>query len=278
MADEKYKALTTENILGSAGFIIALAGLIYAIIEMFTGWAPLLGWIVLTVGLILSIIGIFKNPKDIAISGTTISVIAISLLIVNGASFNSKSPIKPPIDSNNIRASYANQMDMETLQTLYNSETETILEHKKRKLKEAQTLDNGVIENERIKIQITSHKIIPIGEKGNESGDKPIIAFWFEVTNKSDEITSALNSWVGQIVVYQDTRSDLLNTLKSTTLGDAQFLDSASRLSEEIEIGATVKCAIAYGLDDDEIPVDLAYRDFLSKEVYGKIRYKINND
>ncbi|EAC4665153.1 DUF5067 domain-containing protein [Listeria monocytogenes] len=273
MEDGKYKVLTTENILGSAGFILALTGLIYAIIEMFTGWTPLLGWIVLTVGLILSIIGIFKNPKDAGISGTTISVITISLLIVNGASFNSKSPIKPPIDSNNIRASYTNQMDMETLQTLYNPET--ILEHKKKKLKEAPTLENGVIENERIKIQITSHKIIPIGEKGNESGNKPIIAFWFEVTNKSSIYTSALGSWGEYIAIYQDTRSDQLNTLKSTTLDDAQFLDSASRLSEEIEIGATVKCAIAYGLDDNEIPVDLAYRDFLSEEVYGKINYQI---
>ncbi|MCU09262.1 DUF5067 domain-containing protein [Listeria monocytogenes] len=273
MEDEKYKVLTTENILGSAGFILALTGLIYAIIEMFTGWTPLLGWIVLTVGLILSIIGIFKNPKDAGISGTTISVITISLLIVNGASFNSKSPIKPPIDSNNIRASYTNQMDMETLQTLYNPET--ILEHKKKKLKEAPTLENGVIENEQIKIKITSHKIIPIGAKGNESGDKPIIAFWFEVTNKSGGFTSPISSWVEHIAVYQDTRSDLLYTLKSTTLDDAQFLDSASRLSEDIKKGATVKCAIAYGLDDDEIPVDLAYRDFLSEVVYGKINYQI---
>ncbi|EAD9710647.1 DUF5067 domain-containing protein [Listeria monocytogenes] len=273
MEDEKYKALTIKNMPGSAGFIIALTGLIYAIIEMFTRWIPLLGWIVLILGLILSIIGIFKNPKDIAISGTTISVIAISLLIVNGASFNSKSPIKPPIDSNNMLASYANRMDIETLRTLYTPET--ILEHKKKKLKEAPTLENGVIENEQIKIQITSHKIIPIGAKGNESGDKSIIAFWFEVTNKSGGFTSPISSWVEHIAVYQDTRSDLLNTLKSTTLDDAQFLDSASRLSEDIKKGATVKCAIAYGLDDDEIPVDLAYRDFLSEVVYGKINYQI---
>lgn len=115
MEEEKYKALTIKNMPGSAGFIIALTGLIYAIIEMFTRWIPLLGWIVLILGLILSIIGIFKNPKDIAISGTTISVIAISLLIVNGASFNSKSPIKPPIDSNNMFTS----MPIEWISKLY---------------------------------------------------------------------------------------------------------------------------------------------------------------
>lgn len=40
MEDGKYKVLTTENILGSAGFIFALTGLTYAIIEMFTGWTP----------------------------------------------------------------------------------------------------------------------------------------------------------------------------------------------------------------------------------------------
>ncbi|MBC1544698.1 DUF5067 domain-containing protein [Listeria cossartiae] len=265
MEDEKYKALTTKNTLGSAGFILALAGFTFALIEFFTGWLPLLGWAVLILGAVFSIIGTFKNPKNRAISGTVVSAVAVILLIFNGASNNFS--FKPPIDIKAILASYPSINNIETK-----------VQRERRYLKQTRILKNGVIENEQTKIRITSHEIIPIGEKGNESGDKPIIAFWFEVTNKSDEITSALKSWMGQIVVYQDTRSDLINTLNTTILDDDQFIDSASRVLEDIKKGDTVKCAIAYGLDDDEIPVDLVDRDIVNGEFYGKIRYQINKD
>ncbi|EAK8408357.1 DUF5067 domain-containing protein [Listeria monocytogenes] len=265
MEDEKNKALTTKNTLGSTGFILALAGFTFALIEFFTGWLPLLGWATLILGAVFSIIVTFNNPKNRAISGTVVSAVAVILLVFNGASNNFS--FKPPIDIKAILASYPSINNLETK-----------VQRERRNLKQTRILKTGVIENDQTKIKITSHKIIPIGEKGNESGEKPIIAFWFEVTNKSDEITSAFKSWAGQIVVYQDTRSDLINTLNTTILNDAQFLDSSSRVLEDIKKGDTVKCAIAYGLDDDEIPVDLVDRDIVSGEFYGKIRYQINKD
>ncbi|EAD9710648.1 DUF5067 domain-containing protein [Listeria monocytogenes] len=265
MEDEKNKDLTTKNTLGSAGFILALAGFTFALIEFFTGWFPLLEWTALILGVVFSIIGTFKNPKNRAISGMGVSAVTVILLIFNGASNNFS--FKPPIDFKAILASYPSINNLETK-----------VQRERRNLKQTRILKTGIIENEQTKIQITSHEIIPIGEKGNESGDKPIIVFWFEVTNKSDEITSALKSWAGQIVVYQDTRSDLINTLNTTILNDAQFLDSSSRVLEDIKKGDTVKCAIAYELDDDEIPVDLVDRDIVSGEFYGKIRYQINKD
>ena len=64
-----------SNGMGTAGFVLAL-------IALFLGWVPILGWIVWILGLIFSFIGVFKTPKGLAIAGLIISLIGIILLIV----------------------------------------------------------------------------------------------------------------------------------------------------------------------------------------------------
>ena len=64
-----------SNGLGIAGFALA-------IIALFVGWVPILGWMVWALGLILSFVGAFKSPKGMAIAGLIISLIGIILLLV----------------------------------------------------------------------------------------------------------------------------------------------------------------------------------------------------
>ncbi|HEX9600919.1 MAG TPA: hypothetical protein VF985_05475 [Mariniflexile sp.] len=64
-----------SNGIGTAGFVLA-------IIAIFLGWIPILGWIIWLLGLIFSFVGIFKTPKGLAIAGLVISLIGIVLLIV----------------------------------------------------------------------------------------------------------------------------------------------------------------------------------------------------
>ena len=63
-----------SNGTGTAGFVLAL-------IALFLGWIPILGWTLWILGLILSFVGVFKNPKGLAIAGLVISVIGIILMI-----------------------------------------------------------------------------------------------------------------------------------------------------------------------------------------------------
>ncbi|MDR1034020.1 MAG: hypothetical protein LBL41_04565 [Bifidobacteriaceae bacterium] len=63
-----------KNSLGLAGFVLAL-------IAVFLGWVPGLGWILWLAGAILSIVGLFRKPKGLAIAGTIISFIDIILLV-----------------------------------------------------------------------------------------------------------------------------------------------------------------------------------------------------
>ena len=64
-----------SNGIGTAGFVLAL-------IALFLGWIPLLGWIIWLLGLIFSFIGVFKSPKGLSIAGLIISFIGIIILIV----------------------------------------------------------------------------------------------------------------------------------------------------------------------------------------------------
>lgn len=63
------------NGLGVAGFVLAL-------IALFLGWIPFLGWVIWLLGLILSACGMFRKPKGLAIAGLVISLIGVILLLV----------------------------------------------------------------------------------------------------------------------------------------------------------------------------------------------------
>lgn len=64
-----------SNGIGTAGFVLALLGLIFC-------WVPIVGWILWLIGIILSFVGIFKSPRGLAIAGLIISFIDLIILIV----------------------------------------------------------------------------------------------------------------------------------------------------------------------------------------------------
>ncbi len=62
-----------SNGLGTAGFVLALLGLIFC-------WVPLIGWILWLLGAIFSFIGIFKSPRGLAIVGLILSFIGFLIM------------------------------------------------------------------------------------------------------------------------------------------------------------------------------------------------------
>lgn len=74
-------AMPQKNGMGTAGFVLALLGLIFC-------WVPVLDWILWILGLIFSIIGVCRKPKGLAIAGLIISCLYIILVtVVIGAIF-----------------------------------------------------------------------------------------------------------------------------------------------------------------------------------------------
>jgi len=68
----------SNNMMGMVGFICALAALVIGYISNVSFLKELL-WLA---GLVLSIIGLFKKPKTLAIAGVCISLIGFILLVV----------------------------------------------------------------------------------------------------------------------------------------------------------------------------------------------------
>jgi hypothetical protein len=64
-----------SNGTGTAGFVLAL-------IAIFLGWIPVLGWILWILGLIFSCVGMSKQPKGLATAGLVLSLIDLILLLV----------------------------------------------------------------------------------------------------------------------------------------------------------------------------------------------------
>lgn len=66
--------MLSKNIAGAIGFVFAIIGLLFSFVHI-------LAWAVLAAGAILSIIGLFYNPKRFAIAGTIISLIGGVLIL-----------------------------------------------------------------------------------------------------------------------------------------------------------------------------------------------------
>ena len=122
-----------------------------------------------------------------------------------------------------------------------------------------------------MKIEITDHKIIPVGKKGNEYGSKPVIAFWYKITRLADKDVSPLD-WLSVIGAYQDNNPNAENRLEVGSLPDEKFLDSQT---EKLKKGGTVENAMAYELDDETTPVDLVASDDLGMSEIGRVTFKL---
>lgn len=63
-----------SNGLGTAGFVLALLGVLVS-------WAPVVGWVVWFLGAVLSLAGLFRAPRGLAIAGTVLSFIDVIIIL-----------------------------------------------------------------------------------------------------------------------------------------------------------------------------------------------------
>lgn len=123
-----------------------------------------------------------------------------------------------------------------------------------------------------LKIKITETKVIPVGEVGNEYGEKPVIAIWYDTTNLSDKDIDPMTAWIAVFEAIQDNDPNAINTLNVGMSPDDSFLDSQS---QTIKKDGTVANAVAYELDDLETPVTLVAKQGLMGEELGRQDYDV---
>lgn len=131
---------------------------------------------------------------------------------------------------------------------------------------------DGEAKLEDLKINITETKVIPVGEKGNEYGEKPVYAIWYSTTNLSDKDIDPTIAWSAVFTAIQDNNPNSVNKLEVGMLPDDKFLDTQL---ETIKKDGTVENAIAYELDDLETPVTLVANQGVSGKELGKQDYEV---
>lgn len=131
--------------------------------------------------------------------------------------------------------------------------------------------DNELV-TDTVKIVITDYKVIQPGEEGNEYGDAPVIAFWYDTTNLSSETTNATTAWMFAFKAIQDNDPNVVNTLDVAALPDQAFLKTQLH---DIKEGGTVSNAVAYTLDDTTTPVKLVASDMLGLTELGEQVFEI---
>lgn len=121
-------------------------------------------------------------------------------------------------------------------------------------------------------IEITDVKTIPAGETGNEYGDEPVIAFWYDTTNLTDDDITPSN-WLFLFTAIQDNDPNAVNELQVAALPDDEFLESQMQTIKE---GGTVSSAVAYELTDTTTPVQLVASDDLGMTEIGSMTFNLD--
>lgn len=135
--------------------------------------------------------------------------------------------------------------------------------------------DGTILKGNTYSVKITDHKVIPVGEPGNEYGENPVIAFWFDTLVSPDYDNSTPidpnTAWIMNFTAVQDNDPNMVNELNVGMLPDEQFLDSQMA---QIKPGGTVSSAMSYELTDAETPVTLTASSFLGDE-FGSMDFEI---
>lgn len=93
------------------------------------------------------------------------------------------------------------------------------------------TFKDGKVFMENVDIKITKYKVIPVGEEGNEYGENPVIAFWYDTTNKSGkDIINPMSAWFAAFPEgpIQDNDKNKVNKLKVAGHPDKTLLNDQS--------------------------------------------------
>ena len=135
------------------------------------------------------------------------------------------------------------------------------------------SFDGKTITTDDVTIEITDYKVLEPGE-GNNYGDVPILAFWYDTTVHEDVTDTEYDPmiWIMITKAVQDNDPNAVNELNVGILPDEAHLDSQM---QTIKPGGTVSSSVSYELDDLETPVELIVENIITGEVYGSHTYKI---
>lgn len=123
-----------------------------------------------------------------------------------------------------------------------------------------------------VQVEITDVKVMEEDTEGHEFMDGPVMAFWYEATNFTDDDIDPMTAWFAIFTAIQDNDPNAVNELNVDSLPDMDHLDSQT---QTIKKDGTVESSIGYTLDDLETPVTLIATQGLGGDEIGKKNFEI---
>ena len=225
------------------------------------------------IGLILAIIDLSKGDgrkKTLSIIALVISGIWLIVGIIGAINKkNDTASTSDVITTEAVNDSVDTQSEEKTTEAAEAAENGS--EDSAENAEEYYFKDNEIVVKD-YTIKITDWKVIPVGEKGNEYGKYPVIAFWYDTTNTSDKEINPTSAWIYIMEAVQDNDPNTVNELNVASLPDDQFRDTQL---QKIKQGGTVSNAVAYELTDEETPVELTAKSSMIGDSIGSMTFDI---
>src|SRR5699024_2709213 len=131
---------------------------------------------------------------------------------------------------------------------------------------------DGVIDINNVKLEIQETKVIKPGEKGNEDGENPVFAIWYNATNRTDEEITPEEAWTSQISTIQRSGAEHAHKLEVTSLHNETDSDTQNAPIKKDE---TAENSVAYELTSSKIPVSFILEDATTGETAGEDNFDI---
>lgn len=125
----------------------------------------------------------------------------------------------------------------------------------------------GTLTTPDAQFKITGHRLLPVGETGNESGPAPLLLIYLDVSQTGHNNLIAPNDWFMFVTVTQPHPSGVKQTLQPVFQ-----LNSFDRSIAGIPLqpGQSTATYIAYELIDEKTPVELIATDNSSLNEVGR--------
>lgn len=222
--------------------IMPIIALVVGVIALTLSWMPFVNNAAFFLGLIGFVLGLmaliinWHNKKILSLLGMFISLLAVLIVILSqfifsksiDDAFNNKVPEATQTQSNKAASEkHSNKVDI---------------------------INGDTVSLDDVDINVTKHAVINPGDTGNEYGNKPVLAIWYKVKNKSNKEIDPNSAWIASFSATQDTDKNQVNDLDIGSLPDEQYINTQT---ENIKKNGTTQNAVAYELDSTSIPVQL---------------------
>lgn len=129
-------------------------------------------------------------------------------------------------------------------------------------------IEDASVKNDSLQIDVKGYQVVPAGVGGAANSLKPVVVFYYDVTNTGDKEIDALSAWTELFDVYQNKGEDDRNLLGQGVFADESI--PSENGNTPLKKGETKSYYKPYELSDDTTSVTIRSHDGLGGAKLGE--------